>query len=177
MRICVFCSASEPSDTRFTLPTKAFGRWIATSGHTLIYGGVGLGLMEVLAHAVSEAGGRTIGVIPRIAAKRSSQYNEVEIPCDNLSDRKQLMMDQSDAFVALPGGLGTLDEIFTVVASATIGYHQRPVILYDIDGFWQPLVQLLTTMQDSGVIRGAWKDYIFVVNSLDELEEKLNKWM
>jgi predicted Rossmann-fold nucleotide-binding protein len=75
--------------------------------------------------------------------------------------------------VALPGGLGTLDEVFTVAAAATIGYHQRPVILYNMDGFWQPLVQLLSSMQDSGVIRGTWTDYIFLVNSLAELKDKL----
>ena len=173
MKICVFCSASEPVDLRFTLPTQEFGRWLAASGHTFVFGGVGLGLMDVLARTVSEAGGRTIGVVPRIAARRSSQYNMVEIPCDNLSDRKQLMMDQSEAFVALPGGLGTLDEVFTVAAAATIGYHQRPVILYNMDGFWQPLVQLLSSMQDSGVIRGTWTDYIFLVNSLAELKDKL----
>ena len=83
--------------------------------------------MESLGKAAKEAGGRTIGIIPMIVEKsgRTSDYVEIEIPCDNLSDRKQLMMDQSDVFIALPGGLGTIDEIFTVVASATIGYHQK----------------------------------------------------
>ena len=85
---------------------------------------------------------------------RISDYVDVEIPCDNLSDRKQLMMDQSDVFIALPGGIGTLDEVFTVAASATIGYYQKPVILYNMKGFWDSLIALLDDLQAKGMIRG-----------------------
>jgi uncharacterized protein (TIGR00730 family) len=127
--------------------------------------------MECLAKAVKEAGGQTIGVVPMLVEKsgRTSDYVDVEIPCDNLTDRKQLMMDQSDVFVALPGGIGTLDEIFTVAASATIGYHQKKVILYNMKGFWNSLVQMLDDLHTKGVTRKAWRTYIQVADTFDEL--------
>ena len=134
MKICIFCSANEQIDPDFFGMTEELGRWAAENGHALVYGGVNQGLMESVAKAAKESGGRTIGVVPMLVEKsgRTSDYVDIEIPCDNLSDRKQLMMDQSDVFIALPGGIGTLDEIFTVVASATIGYHDKCVILYNM---------------------------------------------
>ena len=104
---------------------------------------------------------------------RTSDYVEIEIPCDNLTDRKQLMMDQSDAFIALPGGIGTIDEIFTVAASATIGYHQKPVILYNMKGFWNQLLALLDNLQTKGMIRGNWRDYIKTADSIEEISQLL----
>ena len=100
---------------------------------------------------------------------RTSDHVDIEIPCDNLSDRKQLMMDQSDVFVALPGGIGTLDEVFTIAASATIGYHKKRVILYNMKGFWDSLINLLNNLQAKGMIRGDWQQYIKIANSLQEL--------
>ena len=79
------------------------------------------------------------------------------------------MMDQADVFVALPGGIGTLDEVFTVAASATIGYHDKPVILYNLKGFWNPLIALLDDLQQRNMVRGQWQQYINVANSLEEL--------
>ena len=144
---------------------------MAEKGHTLVYGGVNQGLMECVAKAVHETGGRTIGVIPRIVEKsgRISEYVDVELLCDNLSDRKQLMLDQSDVFIALPGGIGTIDEVFTIAASATIGYHQKRVILYNMKGFWDALIQMMDDLQVRGVIRGNWREYISVASTLEEL--------
>jgi uncharacterized protein (TIGR00730 family) len=93
----------------------------------------------------------------------------VHIPCDNLSDRKDLLLAHSDVVVALPGGIGTLDEVFTVAAAHTIGYHQKLIILYNIEGFWNTLIALLDDLQQRGMIRGHWKDYISVANSFEEL--------
>ena len=171
MKICVFCSANEQIDPDFFSATEELGRWAAENGHVIVYGGVNQGLMECLGRAAHEAGGRTIGVVPTIVEKtgRTSQYVEIEIPCDNLTDRKQLMMDQADVFVALPGGIGTIDEVFTVAASATIGYHQKPVILYNMKGFWNPLIQMLDDLQQRGMVRGHWRDYIQVISKLEEL--------
>ena len=172
MKICVFCSANEQIDPEFFTATEELGRWAAENGHVIVYGGVNQGLMECLGRAAHEAGGRTIGVVPTIVEKtgRVSDHVEIEIPCDNLSDRKQLMMDKSDVFIALPGGIGTLDEIFTVAASATIGYHQKPVILYNLKGFWNPLIQLLDDLQERGMVRGQWRDYINVISKLEDLD-------
>ncbi len=171
MKICVFCSANGQIDPEFFAATEELGRWAAENGHVIVYGGVNQGLMECVARAAHDGGGRTIGVVPTLVERsgRTSQYVDVEIPCDNLSDRKQLMMDQSDVFVALPGGIGTLDEVFTVAASATIGYHHKTVVLYNMKGFWTPLIGLLDALQQQGMIRGEWRQYMKVAGSIDEL--------
>ena len=175
MKICIFCSANQQIDPEFFTMTEELGRWAAEKGHTIVYGGVNSGLMESVAKATKEAGGHTIGVIPIIVEKngRTSDHVDVEIPVDNLSDRKQLMMDQSDVFIALPGGLGTLDEIFTVVASATIGYHSKTVILYNMKGFWESLIQMLDDLKQKGMIRGDWRQYIKTADSIEEISRLL----
>lgn len=175
MKIGVFCSANGQIDPDFFRATEQLGHWLAQHGHTLVFGGVNMGLMECIAQAVHEDDGRTIGVVPTIVEKtgRTSQYVDIEIACDNLTDRKQLMTDQSDVFVALPGGIGTLDEVFTVAASATIGYHQKLVILYNIKGFWNPLIAVLDDLQQRGMIRGDWQQYIKVADTLEELATML----
>jgi uncharacterized protein (TIGR00730 family) len=171
MKICVFCSANQQIDPDFFAVTEELGKWAARNGHSIVYGGVNQGLMECIGKAAKEAGGRTIGVIPTLVEKsgRTSDYVEIEIPCDNLTDRKQLMMDQSDVFIALPGGIGTLDEIFTVAASATISYHQKLVILYNMKGFWNSLITLLDDLQTKGMIRGDWRQYIKTADSIEEI--------
>ncbi len=171
MKICVFCSANQQIDPEFFTMTEELGKWAAKNGHTIVYGGVNQGLMECVAKATQEAGGHTIGVVPMLVEKtgRISDYVDVEIPCDNLTDRKQLMMDQSDVFIALPGGIGTIDEVFTVAASATIGYHDKLVILYNMKGFWDSLITLLNDLQAKGMIRGNWEEYIKKADSIDEI--------
>ena len=175
MKICVFCSANQQIDPEFFAMTEELGRWIGENGHSIVYGGVNQGLMECVAKAVKETGGRTIGVVPMMVEKtgRTSDYVDVEIPCDNLTDRKQLMMDQSDVFIALPGGIGTMDEVFTVAASATIGYHHKLVILYNMKGFWNQLIALLDDLQAKGMIRGDWRQYIKTADSIEEISRLL----
>ena len=175
MNICVFCSANQQIDRDFFTLTKELGQWIAKEGHALVYGGVNCGLMECVARAVHGAGGRTIGVIPQIVEKygRISDHVEVEILCDNLSDRKQLMLEKSDVFIALPGGIGTLDEIFTIAASATIGYHEKRVILYNMKGFWDSLIAMLDDLHSRGVTRKQWRTYITVANNLEDIKALL----
>ena len=175
MKICVFCSANQQIDPAFLTMTAELGRWTAENSHTIVYGGVNQGLMECVAKAAKEAGGHTIGVVPMIVEKsgRLSDYVDVDIPCDNLSDRKQLMMDQSDVFIALPGGIGTIDEIFTVASSATIGYHQKKVILYNMKGFWDGLIAVLDDLQAKGMIRGEWRDYIKTADSIEEISQMI----
>ena len=173
MKICIFCSANQQIDPDFFVLTRELGQWVAEQGHDIVYGGVNCGLMECVAKAAHHAGGRTIGVVPQIVERggRVSKYLDVEIPCDNLSDRKQLMLDQSDVFIALPGGIGTLDEIFTIAASATIGYHQKRVILYNMKGFWDSLIHMLDDLHARGVTRKQWQTYIQVASNLDEIKQ------
>lgn len=177
MKICIFCSANQQLDPDFFALTEELGQWLAKEGHTLVYGGVNCGLMECVAKAVHETGGRTIGVIPQIVEKngRISDHVEVEILCDNLSDRKQLMLEKSDVFIALPGGIGTIDEVFTIAASATIGYHEKRVILYNMKGFWDGLIAMLDDLQARGVIRQQWQSYITIANSLEDIKRLLTQ--
>ena len=175
MNIGVFCSANNQIDAAFFQQTEELGRWAAKNGHQIVFGGVNQGLMECLAKAVKEAGGKTLGVVPSIveATGRTSQYNDRVLTCNNLSERKQLMLDESDVFIALPGGVGTLDEVFTVAASYTIGYHHKRVILYNMKGFWDSTIRMLDDLQQRGMVRGQWRDYICVANNLEEMGDLL----
>ena len=177
MKIGIFCSANNTIDADFFVLTEELAVWTARHGHEIVFGGVNQGLMECVAKAAKSAGGRTVGVVPSIVEEtgRTSQYNDRVLTCNNLNERKQLMLDESDVFIALPGGVGTLDEVFTVAASYTIGYHHKRVVLYNMKGFWDSAIALLDDMQQKGVIRGQWREYIQVANNLDEIAEKLTQ--
>ena len=170
MKIAVFCSANSDIGAGYFETAAKLGRWIGGNGHTLVFGGCNLGLMECVAKAARGAGGRTVGVVPAMIERggKASPSMDVCIPCDNLSDRKDLMLAQCDAAVALPGGLGTLDEVFTMAASATIGYHHKPIIVLNDAGFYDGLVALLDDLQRKGVVRGRWTDIIKVAATVEE---------
>ena len=158
MKIAVFCSANKNINPDFFTLTEEMGKWMAENGHDLVFGGCNSGLMDCIGKAVKANGGRTFPDL------------DIEIPCDNLSDRKDLMLAQSDIFVALPGGIGTLDEIFTIAAAHTIGYHHKMVILYNMKGFWNSTIALLDDMAEKSMIRGDWRDVIEVADNLEELK-------
>ena len=171
MNICIFCSANSNIPTEYFERTSELGTWMGANGHTLVFGGCNLGLMECVAKAVHDAKGMTVGVVPTIVEKggKVSDYVDVKILCDNLSDRKDLMIERSDVIIALPGGVGTLDEIFTVLAAASIGYHNKRVILYNIGGFWDSLIAMLNDLKARGVLRAGFEDTVKVAHSLDEI--------
>ena len=149
MKLCIFCSANNGLDPDFITNTKQLAIWAAENGHSIVFGGHDAGLM----HSVSKA------------AKLA----------EDLTDRKQLMMDQSDAFIILPGGIGTLDELFTVTSMKTLDYFNKPVILWNMKGFWDSLIACLDDLHQKGVTRKQWREYITVVNTLDELISSLGK--
>ena len=171
MNICIFCSANSNIPTEYFERTSELGTWMGANGHTLVFGGCNLGLMECVAKAVHDAKGMTVGVVPSIVEKggKVSDYVDVKILCENLSDRKDLMIERSDVIIALPGGVGTLDEIFTVLAAASIGYHNKRVILYNIGGFWDSLIAMLDDLKARGVLRAGFKDTLKVAHTLDEI--------
>ena len=171
MKIGVFCSANQQIDAEYFELTRQLGAWMAAQGHTLVFGGCDMGLMECVARAVKEGGGYTIGIVPTLIERGGhvSDYVDTKILCDNLSDRKDLLLAQSDILVALPGGIGTLDEVFTVAAAHTIGYHRKRVVLYDMNGFWTKLIEALDDLQARGFIRGDYHAVIAVVHNLDEV--------
>ncbi|MBR5075316.1 MAG: TIGR00730 family Rossman fold protein [Bacteroidales bacterium] len=179
MNIGVFCSANKNVDKAYLEATQALGMWIGRGGHSLVWGGCRLGLMETIAEnfllgAKSLSGeqkGKLIGVIPEIIEEKGKSFSPVDqaIYCKSLSERKDIMISLSDVLIALPGGIGTLDEIFTVVSSATIGYTDKKVILYNISGFWNPLILLMDHLESQGMIRGDYRQRIVEAKSLDEL--------
>ncbi|WP_278697866.1 TIGR00730 family Rossman fold protein [Leyella stercorea] len=171
MNICIFCSANSNIPTEYFERTSELGTWMGANGHTLVFGGCNLGLMECVAKAVHDAKGMTVGVVPTIVEKggKVSDYVDVKILCDNLSDRKDLMIERSDVIIALPGGVGTLDEIFTVLAAASIGYHNKRVILYNIGSFWDSLIAMLNDLKTRGVLRAGFDDTVKVAHTLDEI--------
>lgn len=173
MNIGIFCSANNNIDESYFKLTQELGEWIGRNKHSVVFGGCNIGLMEHIARACHDAGGMNIGIIPSIIEKNGkvSEYVDVAIHCDNLSDRKDLLLTHSEIIIALPGGLGTLDEVFTVAASATIGYHHKQVILYNMNGFWDKLIDLLDDLQQKGMVRGDYHEQIAVVSSLNEIIE------
>jgi uncharacterized protein (TIGR00730 family) len=151
----VFCGSSNGVDERYADTARALGELLAERGIALVYGGAEVGLMGTLADAALGAGGRVVGVIPEglftreIAHRSLSELVEVR----SMHERKALMYDRSDAFIALPGGFGTLDELFEAVTWSQLGIHAKPSVLLDVGGFWGPLVAQLDAMAVAGFVR------------------------
>lgn len=155
MRVCVFCSSSAAVDERLIDQGARLGRRLVEAGHEVLYGGTALGTMGAVARGAREAGGRVVGVIPTFLRERGiadEACDELVVTAD-LLERKREMLARSDAFVALPGGLGTLDELLEVVTHAYLGQLAAPVVLLDEDGFWDTLVDLLRVLECQGLAR------------------------
>ena len=174
-RIGVFCSASEVIDSIYFDKAQEFGRWMGQNKKTLVYGGANLGLMECVAKAAKENGGFVMGVVPTKLEERGavSDLLDVTFRVDNLSERKDAMLRESDILVALPGGVGTLDEVFHIMAAASIGYHTKKVILYNINGFWDGLLDFLEGLKEQGFARRPMEKFYGVANSFEELIDLL----
>ena len=174
-RIGIFCSASEVIDELYFGKARELGEWMGQNKKTLVYGGANLGLMECVAKAARGKGAFVMGVVPTKLEERGavSDLLDVTFRVDNLSERKDVMLRESDVLVALPGGVGTLDEVFHVVASASIGYHHKKVIFYNVNGFWQPLLDFLDSMKGSGFARRPLENFYQVANTWEELIDLL----
>lgn len=155
--ICVFCGSNYGVNPLYEKLAKDFGYLLATSGRTLVYGGGKIGLMGVIADAVLEKNGKVIGVIPQILVQREqahSNLSHLEIVKD-IRERKARMMALSDAFVALPGGLGTYEEFFEALSWSQIELHKKPCGALNVNGFFEPLLQLLKANVAAGFMRQA----------------------
>lgn len=174
-KIGIFCSASDSIDPIFFDAARQLGEWMGRNGKTLIYGGANLGLMECVAKEVKENGGRVIGVVPSKLEEsgKVSTYPDEMICTHNLSERKDIILQKSDVLVALPGGIGTLDEVFHVMAAASIGYHRKRVIFYNVDGFYSPLLSTLNDLQARGFAHHPLSSYYDVANTFNELTTKI----
>ena len=168
--VCVFCGSSTPADPRYQDAARGLGALVARRGIDLVYGGGSVGLMGELADAALDAGGRVIGVIPAGLFAREvghtglTERHEVA----SMHERKQLMYDLSDAFIALPGGLGTLEELAEVATWSQLGLHSKPVVLLDVDGFWGPLIAQLDRMVGTGFLQPASRGLIQQTRSAEE---------
>ncbi|MBK7828500.1 TIGR00730 family Rossman fold protein [Nannocystis sp.] len=171
-RICVFCGSAHGNDPIYTAAARALGRELAERGIEIVYGGGRVGLMGELADAALAAGGRVLGVIPqrlRDLEVAHSGLHELFV-VDTMHARKAMMAHLSDAFIALPGGFGTLEELFEVVTWCQIGYHQKPVGILDVAGYYAPLLRFLDHAEASGFIRDIYRP---ILQHADDLEALL----
>ena len=168
--VCVFCGSSAPADPRYRDAARGLGALVARRGIDLVYGGGSVGLMGELANAALDAGGRVIGVIPAgLFAREINHTGLTELhEVASMHERKQLMYDRSDGFIALPGGLGTLEELAEVTTWSQLGLHSKPVVLLDVGGFWEPLIAQLDRMVDVGLLKPPGRDLIQRSQSAEE---------
>ena len=171
--VAVFCAASENIAPGYFEAAAEVGTMLGRLGVALVYGGARFGLMEATAKAAKQAGARIVGVVPDILVERDrvSRLLDEQVGCSNLSERKDIMLERSDVLVALPGGVGTLDEIFHVLAAATIGYHTKRVVLYNVNGFWNALLAAVDEMSQAGFVRGEMEKYLVVADNIAQLED------
>ena len=172
---CVYCGSSSTSNPAFDAPTLELGKSLAEAGITLVYGGGSPGLMGKVANSCMDAGGAVIGIIPDHILKlevRHNQLTELHI-VDNMHTRKMMMADKADAFVIMPGGLGTLDEAFEIMTWKYLGVHNKPIIIANIDGYWDPLITLIEHMNKHKFVREEHMNTYVEAKSVAEVMEIL----
>ena len=172
MKITVFCSSSPGSDPSYADAAAALGRWIGESGHSLIYGGGDAGFMGVTAKAVKEAGGQVTGVLPGdipFIRDRPQIWCDEVVTARDLAERKQLMTKWADAFIALPGGPGTLDEVTEVMDLIRLGRIVKPLVLFDFKGYYRPLREQIRRMKECGFLEDGPLDRILFSCDLEEI--------
>ena len=152
--VCVYCGSSPGSDPAFVKTAREFGKILAENDVRLVYGGGSIGLMGALAGAVIEHGGAATGIIPEFltAKERPRRLAQEQIVTHDMHERKRTMFDRADAFVALPGGLGTLEELVEQMTWAQLGRHKKPILVANINGFWDPLLALIDHMRTLGLV-------------------------
>ncbi len=171
--IGVFCSASNNIDTIYIDNVTTLGSWLGKNKKTLIYGGVNKGLMEIIAKSTNLSGGKVIGLVPEIMIKDASKYAHEIIQTKNLSERKDRFLELSDILVVLPGGVGTLDEVFHTLACATLNDNNKKVVFYNINGFYSNLLTCLAEFKKYGFINKPLSDLYIIANTESELKALL----
>jgi uncharacterized protein (TIGR00730 family) len=173
--ICVYCSSSNAIADTYPPVAEALGRALARRGHELVYGGGAVGLMGVLAHAAHEEGGTVTGVIPsKLQDREGIAYDADElVVTDTMRERKGIMFRRSDAFVVLPGGYGTLEEFMEVLTLKQLGYHDHPIAILNVDGFFDTLLDFFEELRDGRFAREAITDLVHVVSTAEEALDRL----
>lgn len=153
--ITVFCSASDAIAPVYKNEAEVLGRWIGSHGHRLVYGGANGGLMETVARCARDHGSPVLGIITSHIAHlgRSSQQPTELITTDNMGERKRLLIERGDIIVALPGGIGTIDELFDAITTKMLGNHDKPIVICNTQGIFNPLVQQIELLRRQGFLR------------------------
>lgn len=172
--ICVYCGSSPGRDPRYLQAGETLGRAIAQAGLTLVYGGGTKGIMGAVARGAHSAGGRISGIIPRFLLNKEASGDAPELTDDltiveDMHTRKHMMFEKSDAFVALPGGIGTLEEIVEIMTWAQLGRHRKPIAFADIGGFWSPMLTLIEHMKAEGFVHHVALVRPLVVERVEEI--------
>jgi uncharacterized protein (TIGR00730 family) len=176
--VCVYCGSSPGTDPAFVKTARDFGKILAENGVRLVYGGGSIGLMGALASAVIEHGGAATGIIPEFltAKERPRRLAQEQIVTRDMHERKRTMFERADAFVALPGGLGTLEELVEQLTWAQLGRHKKPILIANINGFWDPLLTLVDHMRGLGLVPPPTRGVdLLVVNRVEEILPKLRE--
>jgi uncharacterized protein (TIGR00730 family) len=177
-RICVYCGSGPGSDPAFIQAARAFGTILAERGIGLVYGGGSVGLMGEIANAVLDHGGDAIGIIPGFLQNREHAMRRGQlIITKDMHERKQRMFEEADAFVALPGGVGTLEEVVEQMTWAQLGRHKKPILLANIKKFWDPLYALLDHMKELQFIRPGLNVNYLVAERVEDIIPMLTKAM
>ena len=169
--VCVYCGSSDGGDARFVEAAEELGRSLAAEKIGLVYGGGGEGLMGRLARSTLAAGGQVTGVIPSFLIRKEHALTAAQemIVVGSMHERKQAMFDRADAFVALPGGVGTLEELVEQMTWAQLNRHSKPILIADIGGFWRPLLALLAHMRLAGFIRDGFDLRYLVAEKIEDV--------
>ncbi len=173
--VCVYCGSGPGTNPRFVEAAIAFGKTLAENGIRLVYGGGSVGLMGAVAQSVLDHGGAVTGIIPEFLTARENALKRVQelIVTPDMHERKRLMFEHSDAFVALPGGIGTLEELVEQLTWQQLGRHSKPILLADIDGFWEPLLALLAHMRETEFIRPSLQVDILKAERVEDILPRL----
>jgi uncharacterized protein (TIGR00730 family) len=173
--ICVYCGSGPGTNPHFVAGARRFGQVLAENGIRLVYGGGSVGLMGAVATAALDHGGAVTGIIPDFLVARELALTDVTdtIVTRSMHERKQRMFEEADAFVALPGGIGTLEELVEQLTWAQLGHHTKPILLANIDGFWEPLLDLLRHMRTLEFIRHGLTVDVLTADTVDDILPKL----
>jgi hypothetical protein len=173
--ICVYCGSGPGTNPRFVEAAKAFGKLLAENDIRLVYGGGSIGLMGAVATSALDHGGSVTGIIPDFLTARENALTRVQemVVTPDMHERKRLMFERSDAFVALPGGIGTLEELVEQLTWKQLGRHTKPVLLANIDGFWEPLLALLSHMRATEFIRPSLSVDILKAERVEDILPRL----
>ncbi len=173
--VCVYCGSGPGTNPQFVEAAHALGKIFAENGVSLVYGGGSNGLMGAIAKSTLDHGGHVIGIIPDFLISRENALARVQelIVTPDMHERKRLMFERSDAFVALPGGIGTLEELVEQLTWQQLGRHSKPVLLANIDGFWEPLLALLAHMRATEFIRPSLAVEILKAERVEDILSRL----